>query len=287
MSLLEFMSQSGASWKLNLAAVLMLLSIGYLQLAAFSRKKSGSVVSVRRMLFFLLGIGLFYLSWGSPLYFLAHVFFSLHMVQMCMLYFFAPPLLILGFSAEMLESLWRYLPYHWAWRILTRPAVAFALFNGLFILYHVPPVMDAVMTNEGLHIGYHVVLQLASLCVWWPVVSPLLSGRLSNRKRKRFVSANSMILMPACVLLMFSFVHYNVFTDPNFQLRAIGLCFPQSVNLDSLQKFRLWSPGDDQKLGGAIMIILHKFSYILAERMYSTETERTRRRKSLMGVVES
>ncbi|MEB3102601.1 cytochrome c oxidase assembly protein [Ferviditalea candida] len=284
MSLPEFMSQSGASWNLKLAAVQLLLSIGYLLLAAIARKLSGNFISVRRMLSFLLGMGLFYISWGSPLYFLAHVFFSLHMVQMSLLYFFAPPLLILGFSAEMLEWLWRYVPFHRAWRMLAHPAAVLALFNGLFILYHVPPVMDTVMTNEGLHIGYHVILQIASLSVWWPVVSPVLSGRLQSRGRKRFVHANSMILMPACILLMFPFVHYDVFTNSYFQLKAIGLCFPQTVSLDSLLKFRPWSPAMDQGIGGAAMIILHKFSYMAAERMVLTGTEQTRGR-SLMEVV--
>lgn len=284
MSLPEFMSQSGAAWNLKLAAVLLLLLIGYLLLAAIAGKHCGDSLSVRRMLLFLLGMGLFYTSWGSPLYFLSHVFFSLHMVQMSLLFFFAPPLLILGFSAGMLEWLWRYVPFHRAWRMLARPAAALLLFNGLFILYHVPPVMNTVMTNEGLHIGYHVILQIASFSAWWPVVSPVLSGRLKSLDRKRFVHANSLILMPACILLMLPFVHYDVFTDSNFQLKTIGLCFPQTVSLDSLLKFRPWSPGADQGIGGAAMIILHKFSYIAAERMVLTGSEQTRGR-SLMKVV--
>jgi putative membrane protein len=110
-------------------------------------------------------------SW--PIHDLAEDYlFSVHMVQHVLFSLVAPPLLLLGTPRWLATLLLRprrvmALAVH-----LTRPVVALLVFNTVIVATHWPPVVDAVLRSEPLHLLAHVVLFTTALCMWVPVLSP-------------------------------------------------------------------------------------------------------------------
>src|SRR5262249_46349180 len=56
-------------------------------------------------------------------------------------------------------------------RVLTRGAVAFAVYNVVFSLAHLPVVFDLTLHNEGVHIAEHLVFIATGVLAWWPGLS--------------------------------------------------------------------------------------------------------------------
>lgn len=127
-----------------------------------------------RVLVFYLTLGITFLAEGSPLHDLAERYLlSAHMVQHLLLSYLVPPLLI-----------WSVPP--WLWRavllnpvikpvaqILTKPLIAFLLFNLFFSIWHMPVIYDMALRNSTLHHLEHVLFVGVSLLLWWPLLSPL------------------------------------------------------------------------------------------------------------------
>jgi len=98
--------------------------------------------------------------------------YSVHMVQHAAYTLLLPPLFILGTPAW----LWRrLLPGRAlaAFRRLTRPWVAISLFGAVTVATHLPPLVTAAVRSGPAHFGQHLALVLASVIVWWPLLSPL------------------------------------------------------------------------------------------------------------------
>ena len=58
-------------------------------------------------------------------------------------------------------------------RWLTQPLVAFAVFNAVFAVAHLPAVFDQVQQSETVHALEHLLFLATGLLAWWPVLSPL------------------------------------------------------------------------------------------------------------------
>lgn len=98
-----------------------------------------------------------------------HYLLSAHMVQHLLLTMLAPPLLLLGTPAWLLR-----------WRVvarlgygLTRPVVAYAIANVVFIAWHLPVLYEAALRVEAVHILEHQIFIATALLAWWPIVGPL------------------------------------------------------------------------------------------------------------------
>jgi cytochrome c oxidase assembly factor CtaG/ferredoxin len=134
---------------------------------------------------FLAGLGAVGVALLSPLDALADLLLQVHMVQHWLLMMVAPPLLWLGAPTV---PLLRGLPRRWlrdgvgpflAWPALrrfldlvTRPAVAFALFAATTVLWHLPAAYQAALRSRGWHDFEHGCFLLASLLFWYAVVRP-------------------------------------------------------------------------------------------------------------------
>jgi putative membrane protein len=57
--------------------------------------------------------------------------------------------------------------------VLTRPSGAFATFNVVLVAWHLPPIYNLVMDQHPIHILGHLLMMVASVILWWPVLSPL------------------------------------------------------------------------------------------------------------------
>jgi cytochrome c oxidase assembly factor CtaG len=127
---------------------------------------------------------------------------------------------------------------------LTLPAVAFTLFNVDFWLWHAPPLYNATLENQSIHILEHLTFIIFGVINWWPIFSPSKDlPRLSPGGQILYIFFNGM---------------------PTVALGA-GLTFLPPLYAPYLSALRVWgiSPATDQQLGGLIMWIPVSIAYIV------------------------
>ena len=221
---------------------LYLYAIGPLR----KRQHLAEQVQRRQVIYFLLGVFLMFLALVSPLDELGDSYlFSAHMVQHLFLTVVGPPLLLLGTPAWLVKPLLRQRHAFLIARVLTFPAIAFFLYNADFWLWHAPPLYDATLENEAIHILEHLTFIVFGVITWWPIFSPLEEGlpRLS--------------LGGQILYLFFSGM-------PTVALGA-GLTFSPPLYAPYISAPRIWgiSAVTDQQLGGLIMWIPGNILYIV------------------------
>ncbi len=195
-------------------------------------------MSMRQAVAFVIGVNLIFLALFSPLDELGDRYlFSAHMLQHLILTFVGPPLMLLGTPAWLIQPLLRNPIILRIGKIITNPFVAFALFNVDFFLWHAPPLYDATLFNENLHIFEHLTFIVFAVLYWWPVLSPLKEGlpRLSFGGQ----------------------VMYLFFGGMPMVLLGAGLTFSAPLYTPYINAPRVWgiSAATDQQLGGLIMWI--------------------------------
>jgi putative membrane protein len=164
-------------WTLDpvLIGTLLTLAITYVLLAGplRSRVAPGARLGAGQTALFVSGLAVAFLAEASPLHDLSDRYlFSAHMVQHLLLSYVVAPLLIGGTPGWMVRPLLdsRLGP---AFRLFTRPLVAFVVFALAFSLWHLPFVYEAALGNDFMHHSQHVIFLLLAVMVWWPVMSPL------------------------------------------------------------------------------------------------------------------
>lgn len=262
-------------WSPYFLIFLIAMTALYFYLIRSAQKKwnHAQPLTTKEIVYFLLGIALVYITLGSPIDVLSHIMFSAHMSQMAILYLLAPIFFIWGIP-------------DWAWdqavikgklskvfHVFTNPIIALILFNAIFSIYHIPTIFDAVKTNIWLHGIYTTVLFLLALFMWWPLVNTLQEERkLSGLKKFGYLLAASVLLTPACALIIFADTPmYLTYKDPSYWAEAMKLCLPVGVNIADLgitgpDFFNTMPLLDDQQLGGVLMKIMQEiiFGSILA-----------------------
>lgn len=239
----------GSNWNYQLNLVFLAIGILYVWLTGPFRKRFPEAEPVPgwRKLCFLSGLILYFFALGSPLNLMAHELFSMHMMQMSLLYFAVPPLLLLGMPAYLLRPVVTLKGVRGVIRFFTKPLISLFFFNGTFSFYHVPAVFDAIMKEHAWHNLSHGILLFAALCMWWPVVSPLPEwDHMKPIPKLGFIFANGILLTPACAMITFT-----------------NIVLYQSY-MEMSQVFPVMSPLHDQQLGGVIMKIMQEIVYITA-----------------------
>jgi len=117
--------------------------------------------------YFLAGLFTVWLALETPIDTIADYYLdSVHMLQHVLLAFVAPPLMLLGLSPAMAASLLR-IP---GLRAITEPIAAQVIAAVVMIAWHLPPLYDATLHNEELHILEHLMFIGSGLVLYWPVV---------------------------------------------------------------------------------------------------------------------
>lgn len=201
--------------------------------------KRGQVIA------FLLGVFSIFLALVSPLDELGDSYlFSAHMVQHLFITIVGPPLLLIGTPGWLLRPLWRNRTVFLIARVFTFPALAFFLYNADFWLWHAPPLYNATLENQGIHILEHVTFIVFGVLYWWPILSPSEElPRLSLGGQVLYIFLAGM---------------------PTVALGA-GLTFLPPLYAPYLAAPRIWglSAAVDQQLGGLIMWIPGNIFYIV------------------------
>jgi putative membrane protein len=229
--------------------LLLVIVVGYLyarSVGLWAHKFQGAeAVSGKQKFAFYTGLALFYLGQGSPIDYIGHHYlFSFHMLQQTLLYLIAPIFIWVGTPAWLLRPMIQGRVIKGLLHFFTRPLIAIFMFNMLFSIYHMPLVMDEVMSNEWFAFVYHFVLLIAAFIMWFPVFGPIPElNRLSELKKIAYMFGNGVLLTPACALIIFAdTLIYEMYRD-------VVVPFPYL------------SPLDDQQLGGVLMKVLQEVIY--------------------------
>lgn len=221
----------------------------------------------KQMTYFLGALLLLYVVKGSPLDLLGHLNFSLHMVQMSLLYLAVPPLLILGTPQWLIRAIATSKGIGPLYRLFSRPILALFLFNGTFSMYHFPAVFDIVKTDVLLHGSMTAIIFIFALFMWIPLIAPLPEyDRIGDLQKMGYLFANGVLLTPACALIIFaSDPLYATYSDQALLTQALALCVPgpllTGIDLSSLSLFSFTTILKDQQLGGVIMKIVQEIIY--------------------------
>ncbi len=201
--------------------------------------KTGQTVS------FLLGMLIMFLALVSPLDELGDSYlFSAHMVQHLCLTIIGPPLLLIGTPEWFVKPVLRNKVVFKIAKALTLPAVAFVIYNVDFWLWHAPPLYNATLENQNIHILEHLTFIIFGVLYWWPVFSPsqdLPRLPIGGQVLYLFVSGMPTVLLGA------------------------GLTFFPPLYAPYVAAPRVWgiSAATDQQLGGLIMWIPGSIFYII------------------------
>ena len=162
------------AWHPDPTVVAGVVVLGGLYVAALRRGRAqGQPVKGAQIVSFFAGLAVLLGSLTGPLHDLSDYYlFSAHMVQHLVLVFAMPPLLLYGTPGWMLSPLLRDPRLVRLGRRLTRPSGAFVTFNLVLVAWHLPPLYNLAMDNHGVHIVQHLMIMVASVILWWPVLSP-------------------------------------------------------------------------------------------------------------------
>jgi putative membrane protein len=234
-------------WNPVLLLLVVVIGIVYSKQVKSTKKTIGDAekIGTRQKLAFYTGLALFYIGQGSPINYIGHHYlFSFHMLQQTILYLTVPIFIWTGMPASLLRPLIKNRVVYGLLSFFTRPLIAIFMFNILFSIYHMPFIMDGLMNNEFLLLGYHAILLITAFLMWFPVFCPLPElNRLTDLKKIAYIFGNGMLLTPACALIIFAdTLLYEMYTN-------VVIPYPHL------------SPLDDQQLGGVIMKIIQEIVY--------------------------
>lgn len=255
-----------AEWTLppGLTVITILVCAIYVRGWAKIRKTRAAYFTDMRMLFFLSGMAILWLSIASPIDGFADVLLSAHMVQHLLLMSVIPPLVLLGAPVvPTLRGLPRWmirrvvgplLAARWLRnfaRFMSRPVVAWLTFNVVFLGWHLPSAYNYALEHESVHDFEHICFLTTSLLFWWVVLRPWPS---------RAHAGSWMILL---YLLSADVVNTTLSAFLAFCNRPIYQYY-----IDGPNPFRV-DPLADQVLGAVIMWVLGSVVF-LVPAMYLT-----------------
>ncbi|MGF9965641.1 cytochrome c oxidase assembly factor CtaG [Bacillus rhizoplanae] len=255
-----------ALWSPFFFLFMLAVVIGYLLIIGKYRHRfpNGEKVSKRKIFYFISGMLLLYLVKGGPIDLLGHVVFSAHMLEMAVMCIVVPPLLLLGLPDWLFQYITSFRFIRMMLHIWANPIVALFVFNGLFSMYHLPVVFDAVKQSQFGHPVVLFILFFMAMMLWWPMFNPLPEYQtLSDIQKIGYMFANGMLLTPSCALIIFATEPlFATYTDPSAWMKAMELCVPAGT-LSNLNitgpDFLHWLPAlEDQETGGIVMKIIQE-----------------------------
>ncbi|MGN7385940.1 cytochrome c oxidase assembly protein [Sporosarcina sp. SAFN-015] len=244
-------------WDLSLLAVLICLACCYLFLV---QRYSKMVLGNKQTFLFLLGFLLFYFTIGSPFAVISHLSFSLHMIQMSILYFIIPPLLLLGIPERLFIKAIELPKPRWIKKCKVPPKIALYIFAVLLFLYHLPFILTFLSTTSLLQNGYITILFSLSFTMWSPIASPDSKRQLCRQEMKRYAMTSGYVLMPACLFFIVA-AFIGGIENPLFTQLTAHLCIPGTSNAITVLP-PPFNTKYDQFMAGIVMMGLHKLGLV-------------------------
>jgi putative membrane protein len=122
----------------------------------------------KHTLYFALGLLTLWIALETPIDTISdHYLDSVHMFQHVLLGFVGPPLLLLGLSPQMVGRLVRVPGV----RAITEPVPAQVIAGLVMVAWHLPPLYDATLVSEPLHIVEHLTFIASGVVLYWPILA--------------------------------------------------------------------------------------------------------------------
>jgi len=194
---------------------------------------------------FGLGLACIWLALETPIDVLSDSYLdSVHMLQHVLIGVVAPPLLLLGINREMAGVLVGVPGV----RAITEPVPAQVLSAAVMIGWHLPPLYDATLYSESLHVVEHLSFIAGGLLFWWPVIDATAihcRWRLSPMAKLVYLFIGTFPQDAVALALQFSRTPFYEF------YRHVPRIVPA---LD---------PVTDQTVAGAVLMLFGKSSYFI------------------------
>ena len=192
------------------------------------------------------GLVTLFIALVSPIDTLSGTLFLMHMTQHVLLIMVAAPLILLGLPAPFLLPLIQTGKVKAGLAWLTHPVIAFALYNAILLIWHLPDLYEAALRHDIVHSLEHALFFGSALLSWWPLLSPLPElPRLSYPAQILYIF---LMAIPAGILGA-----VLVFSGQAF--------YPTYIAAPRLGDF---SAVADQQAGGLVMMVPGKFIYLIA-----------------------
>jgi putative membrane protein len=195
--------------------------------------------------YFACGWIVLFMALLSPMHELGEHLFWVHMTQHEVLVLICAPLLVLG--APLKISLW-VLPsagrkfvarvvngqkFANGWRHLTSPLSTWTLHAAALLVWHIPALFDATISNSFVHAAQHISFLGTGLLFWWTVLKPY-SNALGYGLRALYLFTTAVYTSLIGAILTFSqHPWYSPYTQTAPAWHLSGL--------------------EDQQLGGLVM----------------------------------
>ncbi|MDX6533251.1 MAG: putative rane protein [Gaiellales bacterium] len=206
------------------AAAIVIFAVGYLWATRVFH------VPGRRRACFLAGLAVLAAGLLSPIEHVAiESMLSFHLLQNVMLADWAPPLLILGFTAAMAAASERH---RWV-RVVTHPGFALTYWLAVWYVVHVPAVYDYALENRWALGVEHLLFISAGLAFWWPVIVP---GRMAPTPKLVYLAVAFFVAAPVAAFIALA-------TSPLYPY------------YDGTPHLFGQTPLEDQQIGGMLMAV--------------------------------
>lgn len=225
-------------WEPSVVLGCIALAVGYI---AIVRKRGWN-----RAPYFLTGVLVLLLDLVSPIDTLADQYlFSAHILQHFLLSLIIPPLLLLGTPQWLADAAMRSPALRKMERAVGQPPVPWLLGVGTMLVWHIPILFNAALSNDGLHVIQHLSFLVTGTIFWWPIVGPL-----EDRHLPVLGAVSYLFSACACCSLLGAFL----------TLGPVGL-YPAYLNPPIAKPLGL-DPKSDQQLGGLLMWVPGCFVYL-------------------------
>ncbi|MFP5297989.1 MAG: cytochrome c oxidase assembly protein [Actinomycetota bacterium] len=238
-----------SAWSLDPWIALPIVVTGSIYLFGVRRtwaRRSGSVISYRRVAAFLCGLLILAAALLSPIDAISETLFTGHMVQHLLLMLVVAPLFVYGLPARMIaravapvmgrslrawhRSRAARLVSAWSWN----PIVVVALHALVLWAWHVPAFYSAAWRIDAVHALQHVVFLGSAYLVWALVIGGPGRRRLDHPRAMLVVFATMMQSAALAAVLVFA-------SQPLYPVHGSGA---EAWGMTLL---------DDQSLAGALM----------------------------------
>lgn len=249
-------------WNLPLLITLLCFLVVYI---SYSIRKS---IDMKKISLFCFGLALVYITIGSPLAMISRLSFSLHMIQMSVLYFIIPPMLISSIPPFYIKHPHLKSRIQKLHRYLLTPKMALACFSVLFLIYHFPLTITFMTQHPMLQSSLHVILFVLACRMWWPLASPSTYQHQYNLKKYSYLSG--ILIMPACLIFIVSAL-FNQTNNSFLSEFTAFLCLPATAEPLQLLPYP-FQTNIDQMMAGIFMLGIHKMSLAVTVKRITKST---------------
>lgn len=194
-------------------ALVIGLEYGVRRLSAAYAPRGEAAITAKQRILFYSGVATIVLVSGYPMHDIGeNSLFMFHMIEHLAIALVAVPLLMYGTPWWLMRLAVK--PILPVLRVVTKPVLAFLIFNGMLAFIHVPAVVELMVTGpSAVHFVIHAALFASAVIMWWPVIGPIPDiPRLEPFQRMGYLFLQSLVpTVPATFLTLGDSALYKVY----------------------------------------------------------------------------